>query len=142
MRAVFAVQNGAAVAAAMATFGDAVQAKLNQGMRNLGAQAQETAAAACPVAPRATVVRGHVHKPGFLRENIRVIPHEADIGFDLGWVASDFVEADEPFYAPHVTLGTRHQRAQDCLTPAFTQARDRLEALVAEAVSGAVRRAA
>lgn len=74
----------------------------------------------------------------FMEEHVRVFMSESGLVWEVGWDASDFIEAGEAFYPWFQEFGTRSMNAQPSLGPASEQVfpvyRDAISDLVRESI--------
>lgn len=76
----------------------------------------------------------------FMSEHVHVHFTPSGLGFDVGWNASDFIEADLAFYPVFQEFGTKHMAAQPSLGPAYEQMRPNFEKNIAQSCSRALAR--
>jgi HK97 gp10 family phage protein len=120
---------------------DAVmQRKSRETVRTYGRKQWRLARQLAPVSSEPTIVRGHVHAPGFLRDAIRLRFSEDGLVYEVGWREEDFIEADEPFYALYTEFGTRFMKARPCVFPARDAIAPEFKRALGTNVRGAIRR--
>lgn len=112
------------------------------GLLRFGAAYRQEAAAAMRASQERVRTHAAVLTPvrtGRMRELLRAQPTDGGLGYFAGWVAEDFREVAQPFYAWFVVRGTRfHPAPNDPLTPALEAERP----LLARGLQAAAFRAA
>jgi HK97 gp10 family phage protein len=76
----------------------------------------------------------------FMADHIKAWFTTSGLGFEVGWDATDFIEAGFAFYPYFVEFGTRFMAAQPTLGPAWRDVAPRFHADLSRALQRAVRR--
>lgn len=122
------VRNAKAVIGNIFAADKRVQASIKRTVRDAGFAEYSLAYALCAV------------DTGFMQENLTLEFLPSELGYELGWQASDFIGAGRPFYPPYVEFGTVKMAAQPALFPARDAIRPEFDRKLRQNIRTAIRR--
>lgn len=131
MRLTLRVANREGVKASLRQYSAAAVERAKAAMQESGQECLNLAAGLC------------AFRSGFMLSNLRLVFSRTGLAFSVGFFAPDFIGKIYPltgrpirvFYPKFVVNGTRHQAAQDNLTPALEGTRGSTRRRVAVALS-------